>query len=147
MSRARQSDEGLVDEAVAEPAVVVAVDLGQADTEAGKTAEGALLRHRLSVELSDPGGGTVGRNHEDAPLAIGGFGGSGQCAQKGRTAGDADGDRFVERLREAQSGEGCRAFVGDGVTDELGAHFEVVGQGRIAIARRDHHVAEAVRPH
>ena len=105
------------------------------------------LRHRLSVELSDPGGGTVGRNHEDAPLAIGGFGGSGQCAQKGRTAGDADGDRFVERLREAQSGEGCRAFVGDGVTDELGAHFEVVGQGRIAIARRDHHVAEAVRPH
>ena len=106
--------------------------------------EGSGLAQRLSVELVNPLGGAVGRDDDERLVLIVGLGHGGREVEQGRAAGDADDDRLVGGLGDAEGEESGGALVGDGVARDVGALVQVVHNGGIARAGADDGVADAV---
>ena len=103
------------------------------------------LRQRLPVELVDPLRGTVGRNDHQRHMLIPGLCHGGGEIEQGSAGGDTYDYRLIELQRHAQGIEACRALVGDGITGDVGTFVQVVDNGRVATARADDGMTDAIR--
>ena len=144
MNRAALLEQGLVDQTVAVPQLFFVLRLWQRDRLLHKTPERIRLRHGLSIELPNPLLRTVGTDDDQRPMLIPGFANSRCKIEQGRATGDADHDRLLQRLRHAQGIEARRALIGHGITGNLWTLIQIVHNGRIAAARTDHGVTNAV---
>ena len=106
-----QFEQGFVDKAVAMPFVFVGMYLRQVDGFFDKRTEDAGLRKRLPVHLSDPGSGTVCRDHNQWHLLIEGFR-YGRMNIKQRTARcTADSSRAAAMQRQSDCEESRTPFI------------------------------------
>ena len=133
----------LVDKPVAVPPLFVVVRFGQRDALADMGCQRPLLVDGLSVLLVDPLCRSVGREDDQRPVLVAGFG-DGRCRiEQCRSGRDADGDRLVLGQRHAQCHECRRPLVGHGVARNAGAGTEIVDDGRVAGSGTDYGLRDA----
>ena len=134
----------LVDQAVTIPARLVVVGFGQRNGLTYEASEGVGLWQRLTVELVNPRLRTVGTDDNQGTVLIVSLS-NGWCQiEQGRATGDADDDGLVQGLCHAQGIEASRALVGDGPARDVRTLVEVMHDGRIATARTDNGMTDAV---
>ena len=117
---------------------------GEGDGTTDPRSEDTRLAECLTVELVNPLGRTVGGDNDERVVLIVGLGNGWQHIEQGGARRDADNDRLVGGLSDAQGIEGCRTFVGDRVTGDVRTLVQVVYYRSIPTARTDHGIADAV---
>ena len=137
-------DEGLVDQPVAEPPLLVVMRLGQTDGTSDEAAQSVGLWQRLAVELTYPCLGAVGRDDDDGHVLMVGLGHGGHEVEQGRPRRDADGHGLVECEGHAEGIEAGRALVGDGMARDVRRLVQVVHNGGIAAARTHDGMTDAM---
>ena len=137
--------ERLAHKAVAHPAFLVVLRLGQRYTLAHHRAECTRLRQSLSVELAYPLRGTVGRDDYEWYVSIESLGHCRCKIEHCRSGRDAHRHRFHACCQaHAYCAESGRALVGHRMTIYVRTFVEVVNYGRVAAARAYHCMAHSV---
>ena len=138
------SQQGLIDEPIAVPSLLVIVGFGQVHGLADESSQCSGLGKRLPVQLIDPLCRPVGRHHDERQMLVTGLGHGRSNVEQGRPRRDTHHHRLAQGLANAQCIEARRPLVGDRIARQLRANGQIMDDGRVAAAGTNHGMAHAM---
>ena len=135
--------ESLVYQSATQPSFLFIMRLRQLHRPTHHWSERSLLRQRLSIELSYPLLRSVCRHHDERHMLIKSLSHSRCHVQERRPRGHTHHNRSPCGLRQANSIEPGRPFIGDRVTCYLLCLIEVMHNWRVAATRTHHGIGYA----